>query len=566
MNVSNPLILLTFITLLFSCKKQETKIAILDGYPYYEKAFAYLDNGKSDSAFLMFSIAKNLFVEAKDSLNTANCLIQMAITQADQRDYFGSQETSLEALTYLNQKDSAHYPYLSSNYNNLGVTTYQLIDYDRALGFYNLALKFSIDSANNAVYLNNIGKIYHDQNEFRKAIAVFEKAINLTSIKDATFARVLTNMANSRRRISTNYNPLPNFLEALHIRESAKDYLGMNSSYSYLSDYYSKLRADSALYYANRMFQVSKEVKSADDQIASLSKLIRLSSPHSSKVYFEYYKSLNDSVQFARSSAKNQFAMIRYEVEKNKAENLKLQKDNAEKDYYVSRQKILTVSIAFFSFLLFFGAVFWYKKRKQRLALETNAQIKANRLETSKKVHDVVANGIYRVMAEIENKEQIDRESVLDQLEEVYEKSRDISYETEDGILIEDDFSTKTSSLLTSFATDNLKVLIAGNTSELWEYVDAKIKNELNHVLQELMVNMRKHSKASEVIVRFEKSSKNLIVYYLDNGVGFNSNSEKGNGLTNTENRIENLFGKITFVGKKDKGLKITISIPLVLN
>ncbi|MBE8712392.1 tetratricopeptide repeat protein [Sphingobacterium hungaricum] len=562
MNISNPLILLTSITLLFSCKKQEAKKAMPDGYPYYEKAYVHLDNGKTDSAFLVFNIAKNIFIEAKDSLNTANCLIQMAIIQSDKRDYFGAQETSLEAISYLDQKKPEHFVYLSSNYNNLGITTYQLNEYDRALEFYNLALKYSLDSANNAVYLNNIGKTYHDKKEYQKAIAVFEKAIHSTSIKDVELARALTNMANSRRRLFKNYNPLPSFLEALHIRESAKDYWGMNSSYAHLSDYYSTVRTDSALYYANQMLQVSTRVKSADDQILSLSKLIRLSSPDSSKFYFEKYKSLEDSVQFARSSAKNQFAVIRYEVEKNKAENLELQKDNAEKDYRVSRQKILTTSIFLLSVLLVFGAIFWYKKRKQRLELETDAQIKANRLKTSRKVHDVVANGIYRVMAEIENKDEIDRESVLDQLEEVYEKSRDISYETEDHVLIEEDFSTKISNLLTSFATEDLIVLTAGSSPELWKDVDQKIKNELTHVLQELMVNMRKHSQASEVIVRFEKSSESLSIYYSDNGVGFANDSVKGNGLANTENRIENLFGEIIFATERESGFKVTIFIP----
>jgi hypothetical protein len=41
----------------------------------------------------------------------------------------------------------------------------------------------------------------------------------------------------------------------------------------------------------------------------------------------------------------------------------------------------------------------------------------------------MLANGIYQVMTKIENQENFDKEEALDELEFVYEKSRDISYE-----------------------------------------------------------------------------------------------------------------------------------------
>ena len=95
-----------------------------------------------------------MFLEHNDSLNIANCLINMAIIQKDEGDYFGAQETALEAIDYLNENELRHYSYLGSNYNNLGVATLNLDDYENALKFFNLALKFSEDSLSEIIYQN----------------------------------------------------------------------------------------------------------------------------------------------------------------------------------------------------------------------------------------------------------------------------------------------------------------------------------------------------------------------------------------------------------------------------
>src|SRR5690606_12068453 len=126
------------------------------------------------------------------------------------------------------------------------------------------------------------------------------------------------------------------FHVALRIREKETDRWGLNSSYTHLSDYYAATRPDSALYYAHKMYSGAQLLHSADDQIRALYRLIRLSQPDAAKQYFETYKELTDSVNLARSAAKNQFALIRYEVEKNKAENLRLQHENSQKAYQVT--------------------------------------------------------------------------------------------------------------------------------------------------------------------------------------------------------------------------------------
>ncbi|SFC73719.1 Tetratricopeptide repeat-containing protein [Parapedobacter composti] len=554
-----------FLATFLACtsKKGEEKAAIRN--PYYDSAFEYLDEGKTDSAFLAFDMAKDLFIEANDSLNAANCLIQMAITQTDQHDYFGGQETSLQAMEYLNANNPKHHVYLSSNFNNLGIATYSLKDYDRALNFYDAAIKYSNDSSATQVYQNNKAKVYHDRGEYDSAISILERALKQVGPNKREHARILTNLTLARWRQHPDNDVAADFLKALHIRERENDWWGQNSSYTHLSDYYAPVQPDSALFYARKLYDVARRVNSADDQIRALYRLIKLSPSDSIQRYFERYTALKDSVALVRAAAKNQFALIRYEVEKNKAANLKLQKENAEKAYQISRQRILTAIVAIAAIALLAGGMYWHRKRKQRLELEVQNQIKAHQLKTSKKVHDVVANGLYRVMAEIENKNDIDREGILDRLEAMYEKSRDISYDTETNGLSanQQNFNDKITDLLTSFASDATKVIIAGNNSGLWANVTPEARHEVEHILQELMVNMKKHSRASHVAVRFERVGHELHIHYSDNGIGLPKPFTYRNGLTNTGNRIKNLRGLITFDTEVEKGLKIHLSFPV---
>jgi signal transduction histidine kinase len=287
----------------------------------------------------------------------------------------------------------------------------------------------------------------------------------------------------------------------------------------------------------------------------ALQKLIPLSQPENSKKYFKRYRILEDSIQNARNSAKNQFAMVRYETEKHKADNLLLQNTNTIRYIWI-------ISLAFVIVTGSIISILWYKRRERYLALKAANAVRESQLKTSKKVHDVVANGLYRLMSETENNVQLDRDKMLDDLETLYEKSRDISYD-DAAVETGDDFPKIVGQLLTSFATATTKVLIVGNTEAIWMSLGILAKTELKYVVQELMVNMTKHSGASSVAIRFEKKADTIMIYYTDNGVGIPDETKFKNGLTNTGNRINSIGGNITFGKGTTGGLNVQIQIPV---
>ncbi|WP_131829004.1 tetratricopeptide repeat-containing sensor histidine kinase [Elizabethkingia ursingii] len=518
--------------------------------PYYEKAWSYLDKKNPINAFQNFNKAKEIYLKNNDSLGVGKCLMNMGIILTDQGDYFGAQETSLEATKYFKENDKAYYSYVSANYNNLGISLYNLKNYEKSLFFYNMAIKFSEDPKDILVYLNNKANTFRDDKKYSIALSTYNEIIDKVQQNDnINIARVETNIAKTKWLQNPNYNPVSELKKALNIRLKEKDLFGQNSSYAHLADYYINKKSDSALIYANKMYLTAKQINNPNDQIEALQKLIILENPEKSKQYFLTYQKLNDSLQTARSKAKNQFALIRYETEKNKADFQKAQADNVKKQNQILKQY---AGLGILGLVLIGGGV-WYRRRKKILQQEKELEVKKTELRYSKKVHDVVANGIHRVMTKLENQEHIDKDTMLDDLEIVYEKSRDISYDHEKNNDLS--FGEKLTEMLKSYSSDDLQLVIIGNEEIHWDKLNKNTQAEIFYVLQELMTNMKKHSKATRVVIRMHRINEEITIRYTDNGVGCEKLSPK-NGIKNTGNRMEAIGGTINFDAVSGEGFK----------
>jgi len=541
--------------ILCSCSKKQTNQKSTN--IYYDKAFESLANNEYYNAFINFTIAKDIFIRQNDSFSAGKCLTNMAILQEKIGDNFGSQETSLQANLFFKEKDTSHKQYIIANYNSLGLSNYNLKNFNKALLFYDNALALVQDSISKYISLNNKANTYRELEKYDKAIEIYESILKITRKDNTEHARTLTNLAFTKWLQNPKYNPIPEFQKALNIRLKEKDRWGLNSSYAHIADYYIKNNQDSALFYSRKMYEISKKINSPDDQIEALQKLITLENSQNSKNYFQVYQKLNDSLQTARNKAKNQFALIRYETEKNKADFLKAKAESTERQNKITVRNIALI-VAFF---ILIGFYIYLRKRQKRLQQEKLLEVKNTELKISKKVHDKVANRIYQLMSQVENKEVIDKDALLFGLENAYETSRDISYENKD-INENQSFSEQLYNMLNSYSSDAVKFIPIGNNEKLWEGVSFQNKTEVYLVLQELMTNMKKHSQANIVSIKFSKDNSRINISYTDNGIGIKNLSPK-NGLQNMENRINAINGTIIFDTETNNLLKINISFPV---
>lgn len=550
-------ILLLPIGLLLSCSNKQPKEQNKKENLLYDKAFEYREVEKFDSAFRYFNQAKDVFLSQKDTFGAGKCLVNMGIISTDKGDYFGGQEISLNAIKYFNKNNKGHYPYIHSNYNNLGIATFQLSDFNNALKFYDLAIRFSESPLDIRLYQNNKAKVYQQIKNYPEALKIYKQVQSGISKNQKEYARALTNIAKTKWLQNAKINPIPDFLKSLRIREKEADLWGLNSSYSHLSDYYMKKGSDSAVYYAKKMYVIAREVKSSGDQLEALQKLVKLSPLEESRHYFEIYQNLNDSVQTARNIAKNQFALIRYETEKNKADFLKAQEEN------IKKQNSIVIGYIGIGILIAFSiaSYFWYRRRQKILKQEKEIEVKNTEIKYAKKVHDHVANRIYQVMDEIDNRPQMDKDEVAEKLDVIYHISRDLSYENTDTGY-KPGFAKALSKMFSSYQSAEVNIAVNGNEEHIWEAVRETVKIEVFTILQELMTNMRKHSEADVVRLAFQHDNGRITVLYSDNGKGIQRFSP-GNGLKNTETRIKSISGVITFDSKANQGLNVKFSFPI---
>lgn len=548
--------------LLISCKKDNDIVIKKDNNNFfYEKAWKNLTEEKNDSAFYYFNKAKINYLKFNDNLGSAKSMMNMSIIQSKFGDVTGSQENAVDALKIFEKiKDTS---YIGTTLNILGTNEISLGNIDRSIKYLNKAIFYSNNKKEKDVYLNNKAMAFSNLTNSDSCFIILKSLIEKNESNLALYQDNLAYLTWVRNK---NYNAEPELYKSLKIREKEKDLWGQNASQAHLADYFETKNTEKALFHAHKMYEIASELKSPDDEIEALQKLVVLENPTNSKKYFNSFIKLKDSLQSARNKAKNQFALIRYESEKTRADLLKSQAENTEKNYQLL---LRNVALGFAVLAIIIGFV-WFEKRRKRvkqekefLQQEHQLKIKNTELKYSKKVHDIVANGLYQILVEIQNQLKFNKEIILNKIEIMYEKSRDIAHENINENLHKD-FSLRLFEMINSYSSENQKVLLVGNNQNLWQEVSENTKTELFYVIREILTNMKKHSKAKIISLKFQKEKSFLNIKYTDNGEGIKDfKNFKGSGIKNTENRIEVLGGKINFEQNIKGGLIIHINIPI---
>lgn len=556
------------ILLITSCQQSNNKEIERDNLDNkaYDTAWYFYEKEVYDSAYVYFNKAYSEFIKNMNKNQAAKCLINMGYISYYKGDWFGSQELNIEGIKLLNPQIKSEKETLSSAYNSLGQSTHELGIYKEAINYYKKAIDFSTEKDVYIINQNNIANSYRYDKQYDEAIKIYQELLKdkNTIENPKEYARITDNLGYTKWLKDNKSNVINELNKALNIRLKENDLWGQNASYAHLTDYFSNLDHKKALDYAHKRKQIAFENKSVGDKLEVYQQLILLENPTNAKQYFEAYQKLNDSIQLERNRAKNQFALVRYDSEKNRADFLKVEAENEKKKNDILKLYIL---IGLLIVLFVFG-YFLYRKRKQKLEQEKVLlqqekvlEVKKTELKYSKKVHDKVANGIYHVMSDIENKSEFNRDEILDKLEVVYEISRDISYDKIDENQ-QENFAEKLAQLISSYDSEQVKIFLIGNEKELWKKVKDYAKTEVFLVMQELLTNMKKHSEASRVILNFKEENQQIIINYSDNGIGISDLKPK-NGLQNTVSRISNLNGDVIFETENVNGLKIKIKFPI---
>ena len=565
------LLLIVLIVLQSSCdKKTENIIAHKKDLTEIDRllsvAHKLYENQQFDSSYYYYNKAKNTAEIKKDTSRIIHSLSWMAQIQRNQDDFTGSETTSIEALTYIGNKNK--FPYGETNiYIGLGNNSLNTYEYNNAIYYYKKAINSKTDLIDKANMENNIAVVLIQLKKYHEASHIFYKLTQKKEIlnNDESYSRALNNLGYCYYKMG-NPNALKYLKKSFKIRKQKKDVIALIDSYYNLSVYYKTENTNLSSKYALIAYKKATKIKSVDSRLGSLKLIIENSTSDKLKKYSLLYLKISDSIAKIRLKAKNNFAKIKYDSKKEKDENLKLkeQKVNDILKLQVQKSKTQALYFVILIILILTGLIYFYLKAKNRR--EKIQAAYTTEIKIAKKLHDELANDLYQMITFAETQDlstENNKETLLHNLDTIYLRTRNISKENsyiDTGI----NYIPTLKGMLTDFNTETANVLINGLDSINWISIENTKKITVYRVLQELLVNMKKHSNSNLVVISFKLNNNTIDFNYYDNGIGVkDQNINKKNGLGNIEKRIEDIKGTIDYNSKSSKGFKVNIKFPV---
>lgn len=520
----------------------------------------YKKNNQFAKAFNYYNEAFRISRIDKDTLKAGKILLSMANIQATLGDYSGCKTTAIDGVTYL--EDTSDLKSLAGLYHIISVANRSQKNYIEAIKYNKQALALGNDSVsvksigikNILIFKNTKANILADQGKYDQAIAILKVLVSDSIVQQdkREYARVLGNLGyvqwleNKENKESEKL-----LLKAIEIRRKMQDVHGLIASNIYLTKYYLDKNKTKALEYAEAIYNNAKKRHSLTSILEALGFIFELREATNDEA--KEFKQIHTELREANQSNREIYAVTRYENDKLTNENLVLKAETARKE----RQQVIYLFSTLFVFLI--GVLVFYLYR-QRLRREKIREVYNAEARISKKLHDELANDVYQVMIQMQN-DQNDPE-VLDKLEEIYHTTRDISRE-HNSFKTGEEYATELNGMLSSYSTNGTKIIIKDIDEINWQAINPEKKIIVHRTLQELMVNMKKHSHAELVAITFKKTPKGVVITYADTGVGVAEEEIiYSNGLQNTENRIKTIGGSFIFESAKGKGFKAKINFP----
>jgi len=550
---------------------------------------------ESDSAYHYYYQSEKIYVAQKDYSNAGWVLRNMAIIQKNEKDFIGSEETSIKAISYLEKEDinSLDYESLSSIYNNLGIVSGELESYEKAIEYYTKAIEYSkknnpTDKLNELSFINNLVTIYQKSGDYEKSLLNFKDLLEEEEIKEkdpAFFAIILNNYAKSKFLINADDKDLPSlYLESLSIKENIDDKGGIMRSCIDISDYY--LVHDSlslAKEYAIRAYEITDKYNLHDDKLETLLLLSKIEKGDQALAYTQEYIKLNDSLQKEERAIRNKFARIEFETDKTEEQNVKLSRE---------RELFLILAIAgLVSAFLIYVIISQRVKNKElkfnqeqqkaneeiyNLMLSQQDKIEEGRTKEKQRIsedlHDGILGRLFGTRLSLDSLNMSSDENAvknrgqyLDELKSIEEEIRRISHDLNTDFVAGSGYLDIVTTLIENQTKAyGLKFDFKHKDEIDWESVSNKTKIHFYRMIQESLQNIYKHANANHVDISFETRKQQIFLSIVDDGEGFVVNkAKKGIGLKNIRSRVEELKGELFINSQKDAGTSISISVPL---
>jgi signal transduction histidine kinase len=538
-------------------------------YSFLNLGEYYFNLKQKDTAFNYFNKSTDAFKNSKDSSNVVYSLLMMSGILYEKSDYYDMEAINTDALKFITTTHADYEYHYSCVYNNLGIALKQTFDYEKSLQFYKKARLYSNNDYSRLILENNIAAVYTLSNQPQKALDILIP-LNQSKNQDKNLTiknLILNNIGLAYLKLN-NPKSLDYFLKGLSFREKENDDIGLINSYAYLANFYktSGNNIPLAKKYALKSHQQATKMGMAEERLIALELLATTSYGASSSDYLNAYFKLNDSIVKVKQKNKNQFAKMRYDFSQQLEQNQLLKTQEVEKNLKLANSQNQILILLFLG-VISIGFVFFrlnYLKQKSKKEILQEGYNTETRI--SKQLHDELANDVYHAMTFAETQpldDENNKETLLNNLDTIYKRTRNISRENS-VIDTGPNFENHLKELMVNFSSNEVNILINGIDSIPFSVLENNKKIIIYRVLQELLVNMKKHSQCSIVVLSFKKIDRQIQIDYSDNGAGTATDKiTLKNGLLNMENRVASINGTLNFVTVSGKGFKASFTVPV---
>lgn len=550
MKIKYSFLFFCFIGFLFPFSNSYSQKKVDSSRYFYDKIINPQQNSDLLEGYNFYQQRNKVALSNYDTLQTIYNLRMIALSQLKMSLNYETEQTIIEAISLIDHTKGRD-TLVNAKHGlliDLGRIYRNNDNYDKALEVYEEALQLSTLQKDSITIINNIGNIYFDRKEYQTALEKFNSIYDKTITNSTPLqkAMVLNNLGAVQIKLD-HPDALKNLNTSLSIRKNEQNNRGIYLTYKNLFYYYkdrnqlelAKLYTDSAITAITKT-QYKPYIRDALALYTSINEDPKIVE----------YKRLTDSIFKAEHIQKNEYSFNKYRYDKQEKIAIanQLQKEKEK------RSKLLFQLVAI---CIFIGTIALYFVLRARSKKEKLKQIYLTETRISKRVHDEVANDVYQVMTKLQGNTK-DQEEVLDDLETIYSKTRDISKDNS-AINLNESFEILLEDLLLSYKKPGLSIITKNSSTINWEQIPTIKKTTLFRVIQELMTNMRKHSQATVVMIDFKAEKNKLIIDYKDNGRG--SLLKKNVGLQNTENRMKAINGSIIFETEPNKGFVTKITM-----
>ncbi len=568
----------------------------------YSKYYASLRYLNEDDIVTFFSEIKKIQKSLRKFNNKESISLQLIIIQNLSTFYLNNHEydESIKILTTEGlglAKKSKSNTLLAMFYENIGRSFFNLNQYKKADAYFKEAIKTYllkiinkedlalcyVFSANNLIKLKAFEEAYQNLNAAKKYFNLNKKS-NVDPHYYYVLGEYYSEKNDHQNAINfftlgiQNLKPTNSLNTELIIKlslcESLIELNQPNLAYNYLKEIEPKIPP----FYELSFLKIYAK---------NLEKLNRYKLAYT--VNQKYIK-IKDSVD----NLQNRKEFMELEAKYNRIENenkiLNLQQENQQKELRLKNNQIL---YSIFGLLILVGIISFYfllkNLRNQRkinsqkdiihnqnvIALKKQKEIEkiqamiegeeAERKRIARDLHDGIGSSLSSIKMQLEN--SADSKSniitlVILALTKSIKELRQIAYNLVPETLNRLGLDAAIHDLCMSNSLKN--VTIEYNSFELSDTIKPSHQITIYRIVQELVNNALKHSKATVIIVQCSQNNNLFLITVEDNGIGISDDkNKKGLGLSNIKKRVDVLEGKFEIFSNETSGTTVNIELTI---